>query len=372
MVRREFLAGLAGARLLRPEELPASFSDYTPEFQIEAQDANPRVRCYDLRRLTGVQPETGEFFIFHQARTVAPVDLALWRLGISGCVARPMTLTMSDLLRRRAVDTATVFECSGNSGHAQLMNGLVGQATWSGPALAPVLRECGVLPEAREVVFFGMDGGTERKWAAREQDMFAPHGRSIFIQDAMKGSVMLATRMNGAPLPPDHGFPLRAIVPGWYGMTNVKWLNRILVLDRRYEGRHMARNYHSIRSSDSLTVESSISRMRLKSVVTRVVRQGPTMVVHGAAWTGGPAVTKVEVRVNDLEWEEATVHSGPNASSWKLWNVELPNIGRGTHRVVSRATDRAGAVQPDPAEWRKTFASSREDHSQWTRTVVLA
>jgi DMSO/TMAO reductase YedYZ molybdopterin-dependent catalytic subunit len=362
---------MAGAHLARSEET-ARFTDYTSEFHVEAQDANPRVRCFDLRRLTQQQTGTSDFFVFHQTKTVSPVDPATWRLHVSGCVERPLTLTLADLLRRPNVDVPATIECSGNSGHPRLMNGLVSHATWRGPTLASLLRECGLLPQAREVVFFGMDGETERKWAARDQEIYSPHGRSIFVQDALDGNAVLAMQMNGAPLPPDHGFPVRLIVPGWYGMTQVKWLNRIVVLDRRYEGRHMARNYHSIGGSGPLQLETSITRMRLKSVVTRVTADGGIVGIHGAAWTDGTRLSKVEVRVDEGPWREVELSSAGGRWSWQLWTLKWPTAVRGTHRVVSRATDSAGRVQPTAEEWRKQFASSREDNSQWTRTVVLA
>jgi DMSO/TMAO reductase YedYZ molybdopterin-dependent catalytic subunit len=252
------------------------------------------------------------------------------------------------------------------------MNGLVSHAAWRGPALAPVLRDCGLLPQAREIVFIGMDGEPERKWAARDQNIYSPHGRSIFVQDALDGNAVLAMQMNGAPLPADHGFPVRLIVPGWYGMTQVKWLTRIVVLDRRYEGRHMARNYHSIRGSGPLQLETSITRMRLKSVITRVRAVDGIMEIHGAAWSGGASVSKVEIRVDEGPWREAHLSSAAGRWMWQLWTIRRSDVVRGTHRIVSRATDSAGRVQPAPEEWRREFASSREDNSQWTRIVVVA
>jgi DMSO/TMAO reductase YedYZ molybdopterin-dependent catalytic subunit len=370
--RRQLLLGFASASLLGAADISPQLSDYTREFQVEAQDANPRVRCLDLRHLTQVETATRDFFLFHQTKTMTNVEAANWRLHITGCVERPMSLTLSDLRRRPAVELPVTIECSGNSGHPRLMNGLVSHATWQGPALAPLLRECGIRPEAREIVFFGMDGETERKWAAREQEMYAPHGRSIFVQDALNGSAVLAMRMNGAGLPADHGYPLRLVLPGWYGMTQVKWLNRIVVLDRRYEGRHMARNYHSIHGSESVRLETSISRMRLKSVVTRVTRGDSDLLIHGAAWTGGKPVSKVEVRVDHGPWLEATLSSAVGAWAWRLWTLPWLKATAGKHTIVSRAVDDAGEVQPEPHEWRRRFASSREDNSQWTRTVVLA
>src|SRR5262249_52501471 len=141
---------------------------------------------------------------------------------------------------------ATTIECSGNSPYGAA-NGQVSTGTWTGVGLAALLKECGLKPEAREVVFFGADKERERADAIE-----LPHGRSMYVQDALDPNALLAFALNGKPLPADRGFPLRVIVPGWYGMTQIKWLSRIEVLDRRYEGTHMARNYHSIRDNDLL------------------------------------------------------------------------------------------------------------------------
>lgn len=350
------------------------FADYTAEFQVETRDANPRVRCFDWRRLQGARTDAREFFLFHQTKTVERVDIDSWRLHISGCVRKPLTLTFADLLRRQSTQEEVTIECSGNSGHPGLMNGLVSSAVWRGPALGPLLRDCGVLPQAREVVFFGMDGEREKKWAAREQEMYMPHGRSLFAQDALDGNALVAIQMNGRPLLPEHGFPARLIVPGWYGMTQVKWLNRIVVLDRRYEGRHMARNYHSIHAPEgpAIRMETSITRMRLKSVVARVTRLDGAYRIHGAAWPGEDKLRKVQVRIDDEDWRDAELDLSSSRFAWSLWSIAWPTPAPGSHRIVSRAIDSRGQVQPEPDEWRRRFSSSREDNSQWTRTVVLA
>src|SRR5205807_10470055 len=128
--------------------------------------------------------------------------------------------------------------------------------------------------DAREVVFFGMDSEREAKWQAGDAEYTSPHGRSIPVQDTH--AALLAFGMNAEPLPAEHGFPLRLILPGWYGRTQIKWLTRIEVIDRRYEGPQMARNYHTLHAvagPPPMLLETSISRTRLKSVVARVTRR---------------------------------------------------------------------------------------------------
>jgi DMSO/TMAO reductase YedYZ molybdopterin-dependent catalytic subunit len=245
----------------------------------------------------------------------------------------------------------------------------VGNGVWSGPSLAPLLRECGVLAEAREVVFFGADIEQERKWPVGDREFSAPHGRSIFVQDALADGPMLALQFNGKPLPPDHGYPVRLVLPGWYGMTQVKWLNRILVLDRRYEGRHMARNYHSIQTAaNGLVLETSISRNRLKSVVARVEGTAGKCRFSGAAWGGQYPIDQVQIRLDQQRWQNAAMSRTSHPHAWTLWEFDWHDAASGTHDIVSRAIDARGVIQPVRSE----FISSREDNAQWPRRFVVA
>jgi DMSO/TMAO reductase YedYZ molybdopterin-dependent catalytic subunit len=388
--RREMLvrgvAGLAAMgipesvwALQEGEELVA-FADYTDQFKIEFSERNPRVRCFDLRRLTSWTTPNNEFYAFNQGETQR-LDAAKWRLRVDGFVERPKDFTLDELKRRSDKrEEAVTLECSGNSTRPNRMSGLLSNAVWSGVSLSSILKECGVKPEAREVVFFGSDMEKEPKPQAGGTEYTTPHGRSIYIQDAMNPEAMLAYQMNGQPLPPDQGFPLRLILPGWYGMTQVKWLSLIYVLDRRYEGQHMVRNYLSLRSVETpqgqFWLDSSISRNRLKSVVARVTRRkaagGFDYKVSGPAWGGQTPIEKVEVKVDDSPWRPATITEKRGKYAWILWSVNWPNLAAGRHTVVSRAIDANGKVQPTPAELQKEIASGRENNSQWTRTIVVS
>lgn len=355
------------------------FTDYTEEFQVEAQERNPRVKTFDLRRLDSWITPARQFFTFHQA-SAPTIDVKDWRLSIGGLVAKPMALTLEQLKRHPDRRTIPVtFECAGNSGHAALMNGLAGNAMWTGVGLDSLLQECGVKPEAREVVFLASDMEKERKWQAGGKEFTAPHGRSIFVQDALAAGPILAFEMNGAPLSAEHGYPLRLILPGWYGMANVKWLHAIEVIDRRYEGRHMARNYHSLRKAGAagggIWLDTSISRMNLKSVVARVLRKrsGTQVehVIHGAAWSGESPIRTVEVRIDSGPWMEARVDRRESDAAWLLWSCMWKGAKPGPHTLVSRAIDTRGAVQPTEEELRERLASAREDNAQWLRTLIV-
>lgn len=367
--RRDVLSWIALLPLAGARDEAVAFSDYAPGFRVDLQRADPRVKSFDLRQLTAWQTPADDFFTFHQTKAVADVDPRDWRLEISGSVARARTFTYADLQGFAARQVPATIECAGNTGDPRIMNGLVSNAVWTGPRLAPLLRECGVLPEAREVVFFGADIERERKWAVGERELGAPHGRSIFVEDALEAGAILAMQMNGRPLPPEHGYPLRLILPSWYGMAQIKWLNRIVVLDRRYEGRPMARNYHSIRNAwDGLVMETSIGRNKLKSVVARVGHIGGACRISGAAWGGPHAIERVEVRIDRHSWQKAVILGSRDPRAWSLWSFDWGGGAPGTHTVVSRAIDSRGQVQPERSE----LISTREDNSQWPRKITVA
>jgi DMSO/TMAO reductase YedYZ molybdopterin-dependent catalytic subunit len=357
-----------------------TFADYTDQFKIEFQPRNPRVRCYDLRKLTTWATPNEEFYAFHQTETIQ-VDPAKWRLRIGGLVDRPKEFTLDELKQRAGKrEEGVTLECSGNSTRPTRMSGLLSNAVWSGTGLASILNECGIKPEAREVVFLGADMEKEKKWQAGNEEYTVPHGRSVYIQDALNPEAMLAYEMNGKPLPADQGFPLRLILPGWYGMTQIKWLIRIEVIDRRYEGQHMARNYLTLKSVDTaegpIWLDTSISRNNMKSVVARVTRRrsgtGYEYKISGPAWGGQTRIDKVEVKVDDGPWQPAAITDRRGKYSWILWSMVMSNLAPGQHTVVSRAIDANGVVQPTIDELRKKIASGRENYSQWPRTIVVS
>ena len=381
--RRRFLAWSAGVPLpslaLPQDEELVPFSDYRQEFRVEAQADNPRVRCFDLRRLTSQVTPSDEFFAFHHTKTVQ-ADAAGWRLRIGGLVKRPAEFSLQDLLNRPGRrDVPVAIECSGNSGDPRIMNGLVSNAVWTGVSLAALLRDCGLQPEAREVVFLGMDTEEERKWEAGNTPYASPYGRSLFVEDAQSPDHLLAWAMNGKPLTPEHGFPLRLVMPGWYGAAQVKWLTRVEVIDRRYEGRHMARNYQSLRAvktpAGDLWLDTSISRNNLKSVIARVTRRrvgtGMEYRVSGSAWGGPARVNRIEVQCDGGPWRPARIEERNGDFAWLLWSFDWTDAAPGAHTVVSRAINSRGDVQPTRDELRQKIVSNREDNSQWPRSVAI-
>lgn len=367
-------------------EEPVTLTDYTDAFRIMASEATPRVRCVDLRQLTSWATPNDEHYAF--AQTTSPeVDAATYRLRVGGFVKRPLEFTLDQLKARRdRRDEAVTLECSGNSTRPNRMAGLLSNGVWTGVGLKSILEEAGLAPEAREVLFLGLDMEKEKKFQAGNREYAAPHGRAIHLLDALHPDTMLAFALNGQPIPRDQGFPVRLLVPGWYGMTQVKWLGRIEVLDRRYEGQHQVRNYLSLRSvatpDGPMWIDTSISKNRLKSIVARVTRtkRGADWQyrIAGPAWGGQTPIKAVEVSVDGGPWQAATIDPLPATAArlpnrgkygWVLWSFTTANLTPGTHTVVSRAIDAQGKVQPTKAERDAEIASGREDNSQWTREI---
>jgi len=302
-------------------------------------------------------------------------------------VKTPIKFTLDQLKARRdRRDEAVTLECSGNSTRPNRMAGLLSNGVWTGVGLKSILEEAGLTAEAREVLFLGLDMEKEKKFQAGNREYAAPHGRAIHLLDALHPDTMLAFALNGQAIPRDQGFPVRLLVPGWYGMTQVKWLGRIEVLDRRYEGQHQVRNYLSLRSvatpDGPMWIDTSISKNRLKSIVARVTRtkRGADWQyrIAGPAWGGQTPIKAVEVSVDGGPWQAATIDPLPASAArlpnrakygWVLWSFSTANLTPGTHTVVSRAIDAQGRVQPTKAERDAEIASGREDNGQWTREI---
>ena len=300
------------------------------------------------------------------------VDLLGWRLDIAGLVKQPLSLTLDQVKARPRQEVTFTLECSGNNG-LPFFTGGIGTATWAGTPLAPLLQESGLLDQGREVVFYAHDIG---KQEVRDLDLTAPFARSMSIADAMNPNNLLCYEMNGQPLDAGHGAPLRLLTPGWYGIANVKWLNRIEVIDTRFMGHFMARDYVTIREEQRdgqpVWTETSVGRALLKSAPARVTRTDGRYQIVGAAW-GGP-VAGVEVQIDGGAWMPATINEGAGAEfAWKFWGVDWGSPSAGEHAITSRAVDTAGNVQPamtdPPIATKRTYW---ESNGQITRRVLVA
>ena len=354
---------------------------------------------------TRLTPADDFFFVSHYGHP--EIDPATWRLGIDGLVAHPGSLSLAELKARPRKQVEFTLECSGNNGFP-IFTGGVGNAVWGGAALARVLKNARPLKSATEVVFWGADSGTVTirdnsgvvspptpgtgtgtpdpdnpdVWDITITEHFA---RSMSIDEAMAAGNLLCYEMNGKPLPVEHGFPVRLIAPGWYGVANVKWLERIELTDQRYAGRFMARDYvtfreHTDAAGKTTWTFQNVGPFRLKSAPAKVTRtvQGNTSRyrVIGVAW-GGP-VARVEVSIDGGPWRRARVVDpdsrgrASKALAWNFWTYDWGRARAGRHTVASRAIDAHGAVQPAPDDPiitdRRTYW---EANQQITRTIIL-
>jgi DMSO/TMAO reductase YedYZ molybdopterin-dependent catalytic subunit len=291
---------------------------------------------------------------------VPVVDPAAWRLSIGGRVERELSLGLDDVRARPAAELTVTMECAGN-GRAHLdprpvsqpwLDEAVGTARWRGMPLRPLLEEAGVGEGAVEVVFTGLDRGVEKGIDQHYQ-------RSLRLGEALRDEVLLAYEMNGAPLPPQHGFPLRLVVPGWYGMTNVKWLASIEVVDRPFDGYQQAWAYHLRQAEDERG--EPLDRMLPRSLIVppgipdfhtreRSVERGEH-VLEGRAWSGRAPVEGVEVSADGgVTWARAELEPEEHRWAWRGWRFRW-SAEPGRHVLCSRARDGTGNEQPLEPQW---------------------
>jgi DMSO/TMAO reductase YedYZ molybdopterin-dependent catalytic subunit len=313
---------------------------------------------------------------------VPTLDLSRWRLWVEGCVQHPTEWTWDELA---ALPQRTVFvtvECAGNGrsflrerAHGvQWGAGAIGHAEWTGVPLRLVLEKSGVRPGAVEVVFEGYDRGSEADHP--EPMAFA---RGLPLAKALDPDTLLALSMNGEPLEPIHGFPVRLLVPGWYGVASVKWLRRIEVVDRPFRGYYQAVKY-TVQQRTALGVETVVvGPMAVKSEIIRphvgeVLGVG-TNRLFGVAWAGPEAVARVEISVDGGQtWNEAEL-IGPRAPySWMLWEYLWEVAAPGDHTLLARAVSASGQVQPREHErlnggYLIHFSRPREVRVQATRRI---
>jgi DMSO/TMAO reductase YedYZ molybdopterin-dependent catalytic subunit len=293
-----------------------------------------------------------------------------YKLRLSGLVNKPLELSLEELKRRPRTELIAGFECSGNN--PARLNTLVGNARWAGTSVAALLKDAGLKSTAREVVFFGADHGTEEivHGGGQPQEYEQNFARSLSLEDAMNPDILLAWEMNGVPLPPTHGGPVRLLVPGWYGVCNAKWLNHIQIQDARFLGRFMARDYVTLKEKkdgdQSIWEETSVSRIQLKSMVARLTRNGEKCIATGFALNDGTPLRSVEIRLDNGPWQPARMDRENTKYSWKLFTCEFAPPAPGDHTIVSRATDVNGTVQPEEADLQSK-RSRWENNGQFVR-----
>jgi sulfane dehydrogenase subunit SoxC len=300
---------------------------------------------------------------------IPAVDVSAFRLEIGGAVERPLSLGLGDLVDRERVSMPITFECAGN-GRALLnprplsqpwLTEAVGTAEWGGTPLEPLLADARVRASAVEVLFTGLDHGVEN-------GVPQVYERSLPLSDL--AGALLAYEMNGQPLPPQHGYPLRLVVPGWYGMTNVKWLTRITLLEQPFEGYQNTVAYRVYESEGD--IGEPLTRMLPRSLMVppgvpdfmtreRYLFAGP-VTIRGRAWSGFGEIERVDVSTDGGQtFGAATLDDPLGDAAWRGWRYEW-DATPGEHVLCSRAADSAGNEQPLTAAWNlKGYANNEVD-----------
>jgi DMSO/TMAO reductase YedYZ molybdopterin-dependent catalytic subunit len=301
------------------------------------------------------------FFVRNHMHEPSTLDASTWRLTISGEVEKPLTLSLADLEKMPSRSVTNTLECAGNGRGfqqprvpgIQWQRGAVGTARFTGPRLRGVLERAGVKPTGKHVMFRGLD---------EVPGKVPPFIRSIPIEKANDDDTLIATHMNGATLSKHHGFPARALVPGWVGAASCKWLSEIKVLEKEFDGNFMKPGYrmpnHPLKPGDPLNVDDShvITALNVKSVIAAPTDgsavKSRALHIRGAAWAGEAEITKVEISTDaGATWQPAQLGREQAKYAWRLWSYLWKAPKAGDYTIMSRATDNQGRVQPASAEW---------------------
>jgi sulfane dehydrogenase subunit SoxC len=303
---------------------------------------------------------------------IPAVDEAAWRLSVDGAVERPFSLDLQDIRDLPATSVTSTMECAGN-GRALLdprpvsqpwLVEAVGTASWTGIPLRPLLERAGVRDSAVEVLFTGLDRGVEGDVDQRYQ-------RSLPVGDALGDDVLLAYEMNGRPLPPQHGFPLRLVVPGWYGMANVKWLASITAVEQPFTGYQQTRSYRLRAHPDD--EGRPVTRMLPRALMLppgipeflsrrRIVEAGK-ITLEGRAWSGHGPIASVDVSTDGATtWSPARLGDSAGPWAWRSWTFDWEAV-TGEHVLCCRAADRAGGTQPSEPPWNVGGYSNNAPHA---------
>jgi sulfane dehydrogenase subunit SoxC len=338
------------ARVASPEE------GISPdELQLAARNHGMPLECL----CWDITPPGLHYLLTHY--DIPAIDPSTFQLVVDGLVGTPLSLDLDGIRSRPQVSAVVTLECAGN-GRAHLLprpvsqpwlTEAVGTARWSGTSLSSLLQEAGIAEDAVDVVFTGADHGIER---GLEQD----YQRALPVAEAMRDDVLLAYQMNEAPLPPQHGAPLRLVVPGWYGMAHVKWLRKITVVAEPFEGFQM-RAYRLRDTPDEPGVP--LTRIEPRALLVppgfpdfmsrrRVVRSGPVR-IEGRAWSGWAPVSMVEVSLDGGDtWEPADLEPAQAPHSWAHWTWTWQSEV-GSYVLSCRATDAGGRTQPLGQRWNR-------------------
>ncbi len=380
--RRDFFAAATGAfggavfhrqallaRLL--SSIPTAGQSESGDPQAGA-DVDQRMIVYSRKFLTTEMPmaaltswitPTANFFVRNNAIMPPSIDVETWELRITGEVHKPIVINFRDLIAKPKNSVTNTIECAGNGrafynpriGGVPWRKGAVGNATFEGPSLRSLLRLASLKPSARHVAFTGLDT------APQGAEKFI---RSIPMEKALDENSLVATHMNGEPLTMPHGFPARALIPGWIGSASIKWLQEITVLSHEYVGAYMDPGYrvpaeqlhHELLNKKSTL---PLTSLRLKSIIAKpdesaviTLSQNRNISVGGAAWGGDKPIASVEISTDGGKtWKDAILGPDHARYAWRLWEYQWKPASPGSYELVSRARDIEGHAQPLEPAW---------------------
>ena len=301
------------------------------------------------------------FFVRNHMHEPSELEAGDWRLSIGGEVEKPLTLALAELSRFESHAVVNTLECAGNGRSLQRPQvpgiqwgkGAVSTARFTGPRLSDVLQRAGVKSTGKHVMFRGLD---------EVPGKVPPFIRSIPIEKAIDSDTLIATHMNGLPLTKHHGFPARALVPGWIGAASCKWLTEIKVLESEFVGNFMSPGYRFPNQpgqpGEAVKPEDThpLTALSVKSVIAgpldgATVKSGKVS-VHGAAWAGEADIAKVEISTDGgTSWNPATLGHDQSHYAWRLWSFNWKAAKSGDYAILSRATDSQGRTQPSTPVW---------------------
>ncbi len=365
--RREFLARISGAMVATSAVHPLLAWSSTEAVPVPEKDGLilRSFRFLDLEMPaeyfnSWITP-VPHFFVRNHMHEPSTLDPVAWRLNIGGEVERPITLSLDELRKFESHNVTNTLECAGN-GRAfqkphvpgvQWQRGAVGTARFAGPRMRDVLMRAAVKGSGKHVMFRGLD---------EVPGKVPPFIRSIPIEKAMDEDTLIATQMNGAALTRHHGFPARALVPGWIGAASCKWLTEIKVLDKEFEGNFMNPGYRlpnrPVQPGEVVKPEDThpLTALNVKSVIAApsdgATLKPHTVLVQGAAWAGEADIVRVEVSTDSgATWQTTQMGSEQSRFAWRFWSYQWKPLKSGDYVIMSRATDNQGRTQSATAAW---------------------
>jgi len=365
--RRDFLRNMSGAALAASAVPP--ILSWAGDSRLAIPDKQDLiVRSYRFLDLetpveyfnTWLTPAE-HFFVRNHMHEPSTIDAAQWKLSIAGEVEKPYTLTLAELNGLETHSLVNTLECAGN-GRAfhrpnapgvQWQKGAVSTGRFTGPRLHDLLQRAGLKPTGKHVMFRGLD---------EVPGKVPPFIRSIPLEKAMDPDTLIATHLNGAPLPKHNGFPARTLVPGWIGAASCKWLTEIKVLDKEFEGNFMNPGYRMpnqpVKAGEAAKPEDThpITAVNVKSVISSpadgAIAKSPAVHIQGVAWAGEADVVRVEVSTDGgNSWQPAELGKEQVHYAWRLFSYKWKAPRSGDYTIFSRATDSQGRTQPATPVW---------------------